>query len=102
MELKSMISEQTACICIWALLRRVCAVLGMLFNPSVPQFIIPDVGIINNNTHYGKLLSGLNDLLHMKHLEMGASIKSAWASQMALVLKNPPANAGDMRCGFDP
>ena len=22
-------------------------------------------------------------------------------SQVALVVKNPPANAGDMRCGFD-
>ena len=25
-----------------------------------------------------------------------------WASQVALVIKNPPANAGDMRCEFDP
>ena len=24
------------------------------------------------------------------------------ASQLALVVKNPPANAGDMRCGFNP
>ena len=24
------------------------------------------------------------------------------ASQAALMIKNPPANAGDMRCGFDP
>ena len=26
----------------------------------------------------------------------------AWASQVALVVKNPPANAGDMRRRFDP
>ena len=25
-----------------------------------------------------------------------------WASQAALVVKNPPATAGDMRLGFDP
>ena len=25
-----------------------------------------------------------------------------WASQVALVVKNPPANAGEMRCKFDP
>ena len=25
-----------------------------------------------------------------------------WASQVALVLKSPTANAGSMRCGFDP
>ena len=25
-----------------------------------------------------------------------------WASQVALVVKNPPANAGDIRCGFNP
>ena len=25
-----------------------------------------------------------------------------WASQVAPVVKNPPANAGDMRCGFNP
>ena len=25
-----------------------------------------------------------------------------WISQVALEIKNPPANAGDMRCGFDP
>ena len=25
-----------------------------------------------------------------------------WASQVVLVLKNPRANAGDMRYGFDP
>ena len=25
-----------------------------------------------------------------------------WASQVALVVKNPPANAGDKRSGFDP
>ena len=25
----------------------------------------------------------------------------AWASQVALVIKNPPATAGNMRCGFD-
>jgi len=26
----------------------------------------------------------------------------SWASQVALVVKNPPANAGDTRCRFDP
>ena len=25
-----------------------------------------------------------------------------WASQVALVVKNPPTSAGDMRYGFDP
>ena len=25
-----------------------------------------------------------------------------WASQVALVVKNPPTNAGNMRCKFDP
>ena len=25
-----------------------------------------------------------------------------WASQVMLVVKNPPTNAGDMRHGFDP
>ena len=25
-----------------------------------------------------------------------------WPSQLALVIKKPPANAGDVRCGFDP
>ena len=25
-----------------------------------------------------------------------------WASQLALVVKNPPVSAGDMRQGFDP
>ena len=25
-----------------------------------------------------------------------------WASQVALVVKNPPTNAGNMRCEFDP
>jgi len=25
-----------------------------------------------------------------------------WASQVALVIKNPPTSAGDMRYGFDP
>ena len=25
-----------------------------------------------------------------------------WASQLALVVKNLPANSGDMRCGFNP
>jgi len=25
-----------------------------------------------------------------------------WASQVVLVIKNLPANAGDKRCGFDP
>ena len=29
-------------------------------------------------------------------------LPSSGASQVALVVKNPPANAGDMRCGFDP
>ena len=27
---------------------------------------------------------------------------SLWASQEALVVKNPPANTGDIRGGFDP
>ena len=27
---------------------------------------------------------------------------SNWVSQVALVVKNPPANAEDMRRGFDP
>ena len=27
---------------------------------------------------------------------------SSWASQVALVVKNPSASAGDMRCGFSP
>ena len=26
----------------------------------------------------------------------------AWSSQVVLAVKNPPANAGDMRCRFDP
>ena len=26
----------------------------------------------------------------------------SWASQVALVVKNPPANAGGMICAFDP
>ena len=34
------------------------------------------------------------------------SLEREWrwkgASQLALVVKNLPANAGDMRCGFDP
>jgi len=25
-----------------------------------------------------------------------------WSSQVALVVKKPPANAGDIRCRFDP
>ena len=31
-----------------------------------------------------------------------ASMLSCWASQMALVVKNLTASAGDKRCGFDP
>ena len=34
---------------------------------------------------------------HFKH-----TYSPWWASQGALMVKNPPANAGDMRCGFNP
>ena len=33
---------------------------------------------------------------------LGSGYVKHWASQVALVIKNPPDNAGDMRCGFDP
>ena len=29
-------------------------------------------------------------------------VVNSWASQVALEVKNPPANAGDMRQGFNP
>ena len=29
-------------------------------------------------------------------------VVSSWASQVVLEVKNPPANAGDMRQGFNP
>ena len=28
--------------------------------------------------------------------------KNLWVSQVVLVIKNPPASAGDVRCWFDP
>ena len=31
-----------------------------------------------------------------------AICKNLWASQLVLVVKNPPAGAGDVRCWFDP
>ena len=36
------------------------------------------------------------------HQYLGGSVNSVGASQVALVVKNLPANAGDMRPGFDP
>ena len=36
-------------------------------------------------------------------LSLGLPYMLAWASQVALVIKNMPANAGDVKsCGFDP
>ena len=35
-------------------------------------------------------------------MEVASGLGVEGACQVALMVKNPPANAGDMRCGFDP
>ena len=35
-------------------------------------------------------------------MEVASGLEVEGACQVALVVKNPPANAGDMRCGFNP
>ena len=36
-------------------------------------------------------------IYHMRNFEYKCNTKEAWASQVALVVKNTPANAGDIR-----
>lgn len=55
--------------CIWALLWRGRVAPGKSFNPLHLSFIIHNMGIINNSTHYLSLLSGLNELAHVAHLK---------------------------------
>ncbi|MFW9299626.1 hypothetical protein, partial [Glaesserella parasuis] len=43
----------------------------------------------------------LCELEWRRQTDQGQSKKN-WASQVALVVKNPLANAGDMRCQFSP
>ena len=40
--------------------------------------------------------------LPMQGVWVSSLVRELRASQVALVIKNPPANAGDMRLGFDP
>ena len=35
-------------------------------------------------------------------MEVASGLEVEGVCQVALVVKNPPANAGDTRCGFDP
>ena len=52
------------------------------------------------NTEYSSLCYTVGPcLLSMLYIVIQ---RSAAASQVALVVKNPPANAGDMRLEFDP
>ena len=36
-------------------------------------------------------------IYHLRNFEYKCNTKEAWASQVALVVKNTPANAGDIR-----
>ena len=45
---------------------------------------------------------GLKLCLPMQGVWVWSLVRELRASQVALVVKNPPANAGDMRLGFDP
>ena len=46
------------------------------------------------------LVSG--EHLDLPNVSVLTQLPAGWASQVALVVKNSPANAGDMRNGFDP
>ena len=83
------------------------AVQETWFDPWIGKILwrrewLPTLVFLPGESHGRRSLVGYSPLGYKESDTIVRPTLALWASQVALVVKNPPANAGDIRHRFDP